>query len=131
MFNERKFSLTIAISAIVLALAVILGAFGAHGLDGKIPAEALETYQTGVRYHFYHGFGMLCCLILAIITSRKGFIRVAYVFAAGILLFSGSLYVLSMKSLLGLENVRWLGPITPLGGLLFIAGWIEILNPTL
>ena len=107
---------------IVGALAVVLGAFGAHGLKEVLPEELLASYNTGIRYHFYH---VITCLI-AYLGMGKSKYRLwsIYCFLGGIVLFSGSIYLLSCRSILGIENYKWLGPITPIGGLFFIIGWI-------
>jgi len=102
------------------ALAVAIGAFGAHGLKDKLTPELLQTFETGVRYHMYHAFALLA---VAYAFSRwqatTGLSSAAgWLFVAGTVLFSGSLY------LLALTGVKWLGAITPLGGLAFIAGWV-------
>jgi uncharacterized membrane protein YgdD (TMEM256/DUF423 family) len=112
-------SKTIILSASVfLALAVAIGAFGAHGLKSHISAELLLTYKTGVEYHFYHALGLLLVGILAISMPSVYIKWSAILLSAGIILFSGSLYVLAIT------GIKWLGAITPLGGLSFIAGWI-------
>ena len=109
-----------AVGALLLALAVALGAFGAHGLKGRLDAYSIGVYEKAVSYHFLHALGILVVALLA----RTGAIdgagqaRVAWLLLAGILLFSGSLYVLAVS------GVRALGAITPLGGLAFIAGWL-------
>lgn len=100
-------------------LAVALGAFGAHGLKGRLSAPMLSAYETAVQYHFYH---TLALFGLAILIQRLGekalLLGSGYLFIAGMLLFSGSLY------LLALGGPRWLGPITPLGGLALITAWL-------
>lgn len=112
-------SKTILMSAsAMLALAVALGAFGAHGLKDHLSAELMQTYKTGVEYHFYHALGLLLLGVLSL-TMPSGLINWAALFLfVGIVLFSGSLYVLSIS------GIKWLGAITPLGGLSFITGWI-------
>jgi uncharacterized membrane protein YgdD (TMEM256/DUF423 family) len=115
---------TIAAGAALLAVAVMLGAFGAHALKERMAPEQLDTWRTAVEYHFYHALGLL---LLGLIESRVGQRAArwsASFLLAGIVLFCGSLYLLSTKDLLGLAGAaRWLGPSTPLGGLCFIAGW--------
>ncbi len=109
-----------AIAAILLALAVMIGAFGAHGLRGRISDEMLTIYERAVIYHFFHALGMLIVSLMPRLNvlneSRAGWI--AGLLLAGIVLFSGSLYVLAITA------VRMLGAITPFGGLSFIAGWL-------
>lgn len=114
------------------ASAVLLGAFGAHGLEsqleqGNLTAKQLGSYQTGVRYQFYHTFALGMLLLL----SQQKQVSLNYAaraFVFGILLFSGSIYLLSLRQIIGLpEGISAiLGPITPLGGLLFVLGWIFI-----
>ncbi|KQR71289.1 DUF423 domain-containing protein [Pedobacter sp. Leaf176] len=107
------------------AIAVLLGAFGAHGLKALIDAPSLEIWQKGVDYQFYHTFALLYLSTFA--RYRNKLINIAYFcFTFGILLFSGSLYLLSTRSLLNLAFVDILGPITPIGGLLFVLGWIML-----
>lgn len=105
-------------ASVFLALAVAIGAFGAHGLKSHFTAEMMNTYKTGVEYHFYHALGLLLVGILAYVMP-SGLLNWSAIFiATGIILFSGSLY------LLAITGIKWLGAITPFGGLSFIAGWI-------
>lgn len=111
---DRTFLLVGAVAAF---LAVTLGAFGAHGLRNRLSPEMLAVFETGVRYHMYHA---LAILFVALAAARFDgwLIRSAgWLFTAGIVVFSGSLYALA------LSGVRILGAITPLGGLAFLAGW--------
>lgn len=110
-------------------LAVILGAFGAHGLKKLISADELATWQTAVQYQFYHTLALLFLATFSRFKSRA-INAAAWFFTFGIILFSGSLYILSAKSILNIENVSWIGPVTPIGGLLFILGWISLLVAT-
>lgn len=111
------------------AIAVALGAMGAHFLKTKLESGALTTtqfsaFETAVQYHILHS---IVLLIVALFVSRpdnKLFIKAGYCFMGGIVLFSGSLYLLSTGGLMGLENIKWIGPVTPIGGVFFIAGWI-------
>jgi uncharacterized membrane protein YgdD (TMEM256/DUF423 family) len=113
---ERTF---IAIGSLSAGLAVILGAFGAHALSGRLDAAMLAIFETGVRYQMYHALALvLVGLFLARETTGGLAVWAGWLFVAGTVLFSGSLYVLS------LSGVRWLGAVTPLGGLAFIAGWL-------
>lgn len=110
---------------LLMALAVVTGAFGAHALKERLEEGSLETWKTAVLYHFIHAAGIL---ILQIASRAFGLnekrIRLASgIMLAGIVLFSGSIYLLSTRSLSGLE-IAWLGPVTPIGGLCFIAGWV-------
>jgi uncharacterized membrane protein YgdD (TMEM256/DUF423 family) len=100
-------------------LAVALGAFGAHGLQNKLTEQMLATYETGVKYHMMHALGLILIGIISRYTSSSVLINWSgWLICAGIVLFSGSLYVLSIS------GIRWLGAITPLGGLCFLAGWL-------
>jgi uncharacterized membrane protein YgdD (TMEM256/DUF423 family) len=109
----------ILIGSLLAALAVVLGAFGAHGLKNKLTPELLVTFETGVRYHFYHALGLFAVALVASLLPDSVSLRWAgYLMIAGIGLFSGSLYALS------LTGVRALGIITPFGGLAFIAAWL-------
>ncbi|MGD9338963.1 MAG: DUF423 domain-containing protein, partial [Syntrophobacterales bacterium] len=112
---ERLFFLLASISG---GLAVVLGAFGAHALEVRIEPSLLATFEIGVRYQMYHALALLA---VATALARWSAIRMlataGWSFAAGTTLFSGSLY------LLVLTGERWLGAITPLGGLAFIVGW--------
>ena len=99
-------------------LAVILGAFAAHALKSRVDPHDLTVFHTGVEYQFYHAVALLVVGLLIHQNGAAGaLIAAGSLFAAGILLFSGSLYGLS------LAGWKWLGPVTPLGGLSFIAGW--------
>jgi len=100
-------------------LAVALGAFGAHGLRHKLGADLLIVYQTGVQYHFYHALGLLAVGVLSLHLPDSTSLRWAgYLMLLGIVLFSGSLY------LLAISGIRWLGAITPIGGGAFICAWL-------
>ena len=105
-------------AATLLAAAVAIGAFGAHGLKAHLSNEMLAVYKTGVEYHFYHALGLLLVGVLAVIMPNAYLKWSAIFLSAGIILFSGSLYVLAIS------GIKWLGAITPLGGLSFIAGWV-------
>jgi uncharacterized membrane protein YgdD (TMEM256/DUF423 family) len=106
-------------------LAVITGAFGAHGLKALLPVSQLEVWHTAVQYNFYHVFALLFLSTFAKFKNRL--ITLAYYFFTfGIVFFSGSLYLLSCRSILGWDWLIALGPITPLGGLLFILGWLML-----
>jgi len=115
---------TLAITGI---LAVSIGAFGAHGLKPKLTETLLNTFNTGVSYHFYHLFAMSFAYLLYTHNKQLWVRRAFWCFFAGILLFSGSLYLLSTRDVIGLSTYTWLGPLTPIGGIFFILGWIMIL----
>ncbi len=104
--------------------AVILGAFGAHQLAEVITPEHLHTWQTGVQYQFYHTFAIFIAVILGRHLNKKKVQLATWFFIAGVLLFSGSLYLLSTADLLGIADFKGvLGPLTPMGGLSLLAGW--------
>lgn len=107
------------------ALAVLFGAFGAHGIKPHITPAKLEIWQTGVQYHFYHALSLL---FLSILTTPGGkLIRpIYYAFTFGIILFSGSLYLLACRDLLDWSWITAVGPITPAGGVLLIGGWVML-----
>lgn len=112
----------IVITASILGiLGVIAGAFAAHGLQQYLEPKQIEIWRTGVQYQFYHVFALL---FLSTFASPNKLMRAAYyLFTFGIIFFSGSLYLLACRGLLGWDWLIVMGPITPLGGLLFIAGW--------
>lgn len=113
-----QIKLFLVTGCLFLAFAVIFGAFGAHALRQQVTEQAIATWQTGVLYQFMHGFGLLIIGVLLLRFPEVNGLKISGVlFIVGILFFSGSLYGLV------LTNWRWLGPITPLGGLCFIAGW--------
>ena len=116
----------LASAAFLGAIAVILGAFGAHGLTGKISPEKLETFKLGVSYQYYHVAALLACGILSkISTSERLLGYAAILFIIGIICFSGSLYLLSTRELTGLGTLTpVLGPMTPVGGLFLIGAWV-------
>ena len=118
----------VPVAAAFLLLAVILGAFGAHGLRDSISEQALSNWQTGVSYQFYHALGLLALAALQNAVDSPWLIRIRNLFTAGILLFSGSLYLLATRDLSGIQGVESvLGPLTPIGGLCFILGWAILL----
>ena len=111
----------LVIGALAMALGVILGAFGAHGLKNKLTPDLLAVYQTGVEYHLYHALGLILVgVLINQFPQVSGLHTGGWLLLAGILIFSGSLYVLAITGL------RWLGAITPIGGTAFIAGWVWI-----
>lgn len=106
-----------ALGSLFAFLAVALGAFGAHSLQGTFAAGMADVYETGVRFQFYHALGLFA-VAFAISRWKDAPVSLAgWLFVVGIILFSGSLYLLSTT------GIRWLGAITPLGGLAFLAGW--------
>lgn len=114
---------TVLISAGILgALSVGIGAFGAHGLEATLTANGrLDTFETAVKYQFYHTFALLLLGILMLNMDSGYFNYASICFILGIAIFSGSLYTLS------LTNITWLGAITPIGGLALILGWVFLI----
>ena len=106
------------LGALAAGLAVALGAFGAHGLANRVTPERLDVYKTGVLYHMVHALALFAASWAATQWPGWPVHTAGYLFLAGIVLFSGSLY------LLVLTDTAWLGAITPLGGVAFIAGWV-------
>ena len=106
------------------ALAVILGAFGAHSLKQIVSDNAVNTFETGVRYQFYHAFALLAAGLIYKDFANKWVRNAGKFFMLGIILFSGSLYVLTFFVALVKPAPSWLGILTPFGGLAFIIGWI-------
>jgi uncharacterized membrane protein YgdD (TMEM256/DUF423 family) len=115
----------LSIAAFSAMLSVVLGAFAAHGLKSKLSENLLNTFQTGVQYQMYHSLALILLVILyrqmpqALLVYSAGFMF------AGIILFSGSLYMLA------LTQIKWFGPVTPLGGVCFIIGWALLIVATL
>lgn len=108
----------LATGAVLGFLSVALGAFGAHALkDFLIAQNRLQTYETAVQYQMYHALALVLVGLLAIVKPQANVSGVALCFLFGILIFSGSLYILCAT------GIRWMGAITPIGGLAFLAGW--------
>ena len=100
-------------------LVVLIGAFAAHGLKARLTVENMAIFQTGVQYHFYHAVGLILVGLIAWHIPTSPYLRwSAWLMIMGIILFSGSLYALSIT------NIRWLGMITPVGGMAFIIAWL-------
>ena len=106
------------LGAINGALAVALGAFGAHGLKAKVEATMLETWATASEYHFYHALALLLTGLLAKQFGGGSIVTAGWILFAGMAVFSGTLYILV------LSGQRWLGAITPIGGTALIVGWL-------
>lgn len=110
-------------------LSVALGAFGAHALKALVTPDKLSVFETGVRYQFMHGMALVILAIYAsqnktIEGAQKGIGWVANFFIAGIFCFSGSLYLLTLQSVFTISWAHFLGPITPIGGLFLMLGWL-------
>lgn len=114
---DRLFFVVGCLSA---AVAVTLGAFGAHGLRGRLVPDMLMTFEIGVRYQTYHALGLLAVGLALSRWPSSALALAGWLFIAGTVVFSGSLYVLA------LSGQRWLGAVTPVGGAAFIAGWIVL-----
>ncbi len=113
--------LYLLIAALLGGTGVILGAFGAHGLRGKVAENLLEAYKTGVHYQMIHALALFgIALLIQHWGGRTSLLVSGALFALGVLLFSGSLYGLTFG------GPRWLGPVTPLGGLMMIGGWAAL-----
>ena len=113
------------------AIGVALGAMAAHFLKSKLETglitdSNLQAFETAAKYQLYHSLALFAIAIFVDKFDSKLISKAGYCFMAGIVLFSGSLYLLTTAKLMGLGDMRWLGPITPIGGIFFIAGWLLI-----
>ena len=108
------------VGALMGGIGVALGAFGAHGLRGRLSPEMLAVFETGVRYHMYHALAILATAAIMPRIDCRAVVIAGWAFTTGILLFSGSLYALA------LSGVTVLGAVTPLGGVAFLVGWISL-----
>lgn len=113
--------------SILGGLAVILGAFGVHALKEVLTAEQLISFETGVRYQMYHALVLILLFIITLKINHVFFNRAAQFIFWGVLLFSGSIYLLTLKNMLGIEALKYIAPLTPIGGGLIIVGWMFIL----
>ncbi|MDP4148334.1 MAG: DUF423 domain-containing protein [Bacteroidota bacterium] len=113
----------LSIAALFGALSVALGAFAAHKLREMVGPEDVATFETGVRYQFYHVFALLTVALLSEKFANRWMLRAGNCFIAGIILFSGSLYVLTAMKAAESGSLKLAGYATPIGGLFFIAGW--------
>jgi len=118
---QRKVLLFATLSA---AITVAMGAMGAHFLKQKISVENLQIFETAIKYQMYHSFALVLIALLIDKFPARYFVFIAYSFILGIVLFSGSLYLLALKPLLGIDNWVFLGLLTPIGGIAFITAWI-------
>lgn len=113
------FKLFVSLGSINALIAVALGAFGAHALKSRLTPDMLSVFETGVQYHFYHALGLLAVGLIAAHLPNSSLVKWSgWLMALGILIFSGSLYILSVT------GIKWLGAITPIGGTAFIAAWV-------
>lgn len=118
--------LFILAGAVFAALGVMLGAFGAHALKTRLDASQLQVFETGVRYQMYHALALIFTGILFEKINVPSMKFAGYFFIAGIIFFSGSLYLLSALTETGSSSQKFIGPITPIGGLFLIIGWILV-----
>ena len=109
---------------LLAALSVAMGAFAAHGLKEYFNQNAINTFDTAVRYQFYHVFALLLTALLYKDFKNKSILIAGWLFIIGIILFSGSLYLLAIIQGMVQPGYKWVGAITPIGGIAFIAGWI-------
>lgn len=118
----HKYYLTIA--CFLGAFTVALGAFGAHALKSLVDEHSLSVYDTAIRYQFFHILALAISALIYKIYPNKLIRLSGLFFLLGILFFSGSLYLLTYKAAIGSDGFAWAGPITPIGGLFFITGWV-------
>jgi uncharacterized membrane protein YgdD (TMEM256/DUF423 family) len=107
----------VALGSLLMLLGVAAGAFAAHGLKAHLSADNLDIWQTGARYHIYHALALFAVAFAATRWQSSLISTAGWLFVAGVAVFAGSLYLLAVT------NVKWLGAITPIGGLCFLAGW--------
>ena len=124
---QKRTKSLLLLTALSGALAVVIGAFGAHTLVDKIAPSSLTSYKTGVSYQFYHSLASMISLLLLVHFKSVQFRWASICFLIGILFFSGSIYLLTTNSITGIGLRGILGPMTPIGGLFFIVGWVLIL----
>ncbi|MFT5444168.1 MAG: uncharacterized membrane protein YgdD (TMEM256/DUF423 family) [Myxococcota bacterium] len=117
----EELSMWIQVAAVSGVLAVVTGAFGAHGLKDRLTPDQLASWATASQYHLIHSVALLALALFAA-SSGKSIRLPASLFSTGIVLFSGSIYLLL------LTKMRWLGPITPIGGLILILGWLSLVR---
>ncbi len=123
--NYSKMKKQLIITAFLGAITVALGAFGAHALKDKLELHEMHTYEKAVQYQFIHVLALLALLLYMIKTNEAGLLLwTVRLFFTGIVLFSGSLFLLSFLRAAGFDNYNWLGAITPLGGIAFMLGWL-------
>jgi len=126
--NQAEMNSRIRIAALLGLVAVVLGALGSHALKARLAPEALESFEVGVRYQMLHALLLLAIEALPILIERYKRI-IARLVVSGVLTFSGSIYLLSTRAISGLD-LSFLGPVTPVGGLLLIAAWGVLIRAT-
>lgn len=117
------------VGSLLALAAVALGAFGSHGLEGVLKEEQLNTFEIGVRYQFYHALAILVVGVLSYFGRKKFMTYAGWLFIAGVIFFSGSLYLLSLQEIFAVPS-EVLGPVTPIGGTFFILGWLALFFST-
>jgi uncharacterized membrane protein YgdD (TMEM256/DUF423 family) len=115
-------------ASILAAIAVAAGAFGAHGLKKLVEPQYVDTFKTGAQYQFYHALAIGFASIISQFVDNVWIKRANQAFLFGIILFSGSLYVLVASKVVSTEGVNWFGAITPLGGVFFLLGWLSLIK---
>jgi uncharacterized membrane protein YgdD (TMEM256/DUF423 family) len=123
--SQFLMKILLSLAACSAMISVVLGAFAAHGLKSKLSETLLNTFQTGVQYQMYHSLALILLAILYRQVPQSLLFYSAGFMFAGIILFSGSLYMLALTQL------KWFGPITPIGGLCFIVGWALLIAAAL
>jgi len=126
--NQAEMNSRIRIAALLGLVGVVLGALGSHALKARLAPEALESFEVGVRYQMLHALLLLAVEALPILIERYKLI-IARLVVSGVLTFSGSIYLLSTRAISGLD-LSFLGPVTPVGGLLLIAAWGVLIRAT-
>ena len=123
---QKRFRILILIASVLGCTAVIMGAFGSHALSSQLGPKSMHSYETAVHYQFYHTIAIFITALLYRSFRIKGIFWIGLFFFGGICLFSGSLYLLSMRDIIGIESTAILGPLTPVGGLALMGSWAAI-----
>lgn len=121
MSNQSSYSVFMALGALVLFIATLLGAYGTHGVQGSVDEQAWNAYQVAVEYQFYHGIGVILVGILALHFPTSKWIKVSgWLLFSGVIVFSGSIYTLTLAGISGI------GALAPIGGLSMMGGWLAL-----
>ncbi|HRP60021.1 MAG TPA: DUF423 domain-containing protein, partial [Vicingus sp.] len=115
---------SLAKGATLGCIAVIFGALGAHALKEELLPEQLLSFETGVRYQMYHALAIIVLAVVVKNKSSKLLVTAVNLFFWGVILFSGSIYLLTLKTILAADFLKFVGPITPIGGIILVFGWI-------
>lgn len=124
---------SILLGSFFAATSIGLGAFGAHGLlkhveSGLMDLRMVQSFETAARYQMYHALALvLLGIVMKVYSDHKRLTIAMWLFVLGTIFFSGSLYFIATRTIIGWENWQWIGPVTPIGGLLFIGGWISLI----